>query len=137
MTPSEKQALRALTTDTIDNGICTACNCTVTYDESSTEEEVCIRTKPYCTKSEDEHVDWRASCLHATACAQKAEAEVASLRSENESLKAALREACGLADAHVNSRMETITGVARDSADAHSLCLIDSQRLAILRQKAG
>jgi hypothetical protein len=60
---------------TIDNGVCTACNCTVTYNEACTDDEVCIRSKPYCTKSDDERVDWRVSCLHATECALKAERE--------------------------------------------------------------
>jgi hypothetical protein len=65
---------------TIDSGTCVTCNCTVTYDEASAEDEVCIRTKPHCTKPEDEHVDWRATCLHVQRCAANAEAELRELR---------------------------------------------------------
>lgn len=64
----------------IDNGVCKTCNREVTYDEANADDELCRRTKPYCTAPLDEQVDWRASCLHASACAQRA--------------SSALKEAC-------------------------------------------
>lgn len=66
----------------IDNGTCVTCNCTVTWDEASQDDEVCIRTKPRCTKSVDEHVDWRASCLHSTRCAVELEHQLSALRAQ-------------------------------------------------------
>ncbi len=80
----------------IDNGTCTMCNLPVSYDETTIEDggsrddETCLRTKPYCT-NEDEHVDWRATCLHVTECARKAETRIATL-------EALLREACEIAN---------------------------------------
>lgn len=77
----------------IDNGTCTECNRTVTYDVTSTEEEVCIRRHPFCTAPEEDRVDWRASCLHATACATKAEAERDRLSTRVRELEKACRAA--------------------------------------------
>ncbi len=84
----------------IDNGICTMCNLPISYDETTIEDggtrddESCLRTKPYCT-NEDEHVDWRATCLHVQECARKAEALLATAVAERD---AAVRERDELRD---------------------------------------
>lgn len=64
----------------IDDGVCVTCNMEVTYDEASQDDEVCIRTKPYCTKHVDEHVDWRATCKHVEKCLAAVEADLAKHR---------------------------------------------------------
>jgi hypothetical protein len=70
--------------ENVDNGECVSCGLTVSYDEAREDwDEVCIRTKPYCTKSDDEHVDWRATYLNA--------------RDYSFKLRGLLIETCGIA----------------------------------------
>lgn len=74
---------------TIDNGVCVSCDMPVTYDEAHPEwDEMCVRTKPYCTKSPDERMDWRASYKMVHALCAAANAENDSLRAQLSALTA-------------------------------------------------
>lgn len=64
----------------IDDGVCVKCDMPVTYDESTTDDEVCVRSKPYCNKHIGECVDWRATWKHVYRIAREAEADRDSLR---------------------------------------------------------
>lgn len=58
--------------------------------------------------------------------------EAARLRASNAALMAAKEEACELANMHIVSRMEVLTGVARNGDGALALCQEDYKRLSVI-----
>lgn len=58
---------------------------------------------------------------------------ILALLAEIGELEKALGEACGIADGHINTRLEIMHGISRDSADANLVCLRDHDRIAELR----